>query len=65
MYIAVTGVGFFAQVGNVTVALPGISLGDFGALQRASSCATMVIPAAAAADWVNKVMLQTAKATGA
>lgn len=64
MYIGVVGVGFFAQTGNVTVPLVGMDLGTFAELQKASSCPTMIIPSASAADWANKTMLQTAKATG-
>ena len=64
MYIGVVGVGFFAQTGNVTVPLTGVDLGTFAELQKASSCPTMIIPQASAADWANKTMLQTAKATG-
>lgn len=64
MYIGVVDVGFFAQTGNVTIPLIGVDLSTFGELQKGSSCPTMIIPAASAADWVSKTMLQTAKAIG-
>ena len=65
MYIAVHGVGFFAQTGNVTIPLVGLDLAGFGLLTKQASCPVQIIPPGAAADWVNKTMLQTAKATGA
>ena len=64
MYIAVHGVGFFAQVGNVTVPLNGIDLAEFGEIVKSADCPVMVIPQAAAADWNAKVMQQTRVATG-
>lgn len=65
MYIAVSGIGFFAQVGNCTIPMEGIDLAGFGALQKASSCPTMVIPAGEPAkDFLKKATLQTLVAMG-
>lgn len=64
MYIAVHGVGFFAQTGNVTVPLAGLDLAGFGALTKLASCPVQIIPQSAAADWAQKSMLQTLHATG-
>lgn len=64
MYIAVEGVGFFAQVGNVTVPLPGLDLAGYGNLLKMSSVGSMIIPKAAAQDWAAKAMKQTSLATG-
>lgn len=64
MYIAVHGVGFFAQTGNITVPLKGLDLAGFGELTKAASCPFMIIPQSAAEDWATKVMAQTSRATG-
>lgn len=66
MYIAVTGVGFFAQIGNVTVPLPGLTLAGLADLTKGDKSAPiMVIPEAAAHDFVAKTAQQTQAATGA
>ena len=64
MYIAVDGVGFFAQCGMVTVPLPGLDLVGFGRLMESNkSVGCMVIPKSAAHDFIAKAMKQTTKAT--
>ena len=64
MYIAVDGVGFFAQVGMVTVPLPGLDLVGFAKLMEAGkSVGFITIPKSAAQDFVAKALKQTAKAT--
>jgi hypothetical protein len=66
MYIAVDGVGFFAQVGNVTIPLPGIDLVGFAKLMESNkSVGCMIIPKAAAQDFAEKVIKQTVNATKA
>ena len=64
MYIAVEGVGFFAQVGNVTVPLPGLDLAGYANLTKNTTCGTMIIPGPAVQDWAAKTMKQTSLATG-
>lgn len=65
MYIAVDGVGFFAQVGNVTIPLEGIDMAGFAKLANGpKSVPTMVLPRAVANDFIKKAMSQTIKATG-
>lgn len=64
MYIAVEGVGFFAQVGNVTIPLVGLDLAGFGRLTSSNkSVGVMVLPQSAAADFGAKTILQTRAAT--
>lgn len=63
MYIAVDGIGFFAQIGNVTVPLPGMDLAGFAQLMsHPKSVGFITIPAAAAADFAAKVVKQTVAA---
>jgi len=64
MYIAVDGVGFFAQFGAVTIPLPGIDLVGFAKLvEPGKSVGFMTIPKSAAQDFVARAMKQTARAT--
>lgn len=64
MYIAVDGVGFFAQVGNVTIPLEGMDLKAFGKLANGPKAPpTLVIPRGpqgmVANDFIKKTMSQT------
>lgn len=64
MYIAVEGVGFFAQFGNSTIPLPGLDLAGFAKLMDSGkSVGFMLIPAAAAQRFIELAMKQTLKAT--
>lgn len=64
MYIAVAGKGFYAQFGNVTIPLPGLSLAQFAELANADHrVGTLVIPESAATEFAMAAMLQTANAT--
>lgn len=63
MYIAVDGVGFFAQVGNVTIPLKGVDMKKFAQMANGPKAVpTMIIPAAAADDFIQKAMSQTVAA---
>lgn len=65
MYIAVDGVGFFAQIGNVTIGLP-VDLAGFAKLMESNkSVGLMVIPASAKDAFIQNALKQTAKATAA
>lgn len=64
MYVAVEGVGFFAQFGNSTIPLPGLDLAGFAKLMDSGkSVGFMLIPAAAAQRFIELAMKQTLKAT--
>jgi hypothetical protein len=64
MYIAVVGVGFFAQVGNVTIPLD-IDLAELGKiLSNPNSAPLLTIPAKSAKDFIEKTTKQTVAASG-
>lgn len=68
MYVAVEGVGFFAQFGNCTIPLVGLDLAGFAKLMdNGKSVGFMLVPQGpngeTAKKFVEYAMKQTAKAT--
>lgn len=64
MFIGAPGLGFFAQVGNVTIPLPSFGLDDLAEAQKSPTCPpVMILPEDAVADFARKTMAQTANAT--
>lgn len=64
MFIAAPNVGFFAQIGNVTIPLPGFGLPQLAEAQKSPTCPpVMVLPENVVADFIEKSMKQTVNAT--